>query len=761
VRGNRVIILLVLSVILIHSCKDIYDLEKYQQPDWLTGKLFTQISQQERLSVFSKCLELTGYDSLLDRSGSYTVFAPTDEAFNQYFLDHPEYSDDVSNIPQEELFRLVRSHIIQDAWSRSQFRMLDVQGWIDPKDERSKPRAYKRQTLHRDPNTKYWINYEDEQYSIVDSTVAESYRMVVTDSRKYVPIFFQEFFDIYQLSPTDYEFYFDRSFESGSMYYAGAKMGEEEIFAENGFIYSIDRVVTSLLNAEELLSKDYTGDESYKIFFEMIYEHFPQFNFNLKETNNQAEAREGKKFDSLYNLFFPGLPFNISGELTGNYPSETYDHHNAAYVPVDAAFQRFIDEVVTVNSGYPHWRNWKDVPEEIKRIIVTTHFNDEPVYETDIYNGFQNDEGVVIQIDPSSIIRKEYGSNCTFLGLSETIMPRAFASVTGPVYLRPGYSTFMRAIQKSNVLPALTRQDGEYSFFILDDATLYEDSSLLINWTDVERNEFSMSAFDRGEDRIGYQSPSRLAKRFLNQIGKSVPNGSADKEFIETLGGNFIVWNNVDQTVQGGIPNVHGYRGDSVVIARPVRLEEPSDNGITYTVNSWFNPPGTQIYGGLARYDTLLNLLQKAGLFNPNTYEFEMLTRNEYYTIFVPPDKALIDYGADTLCKEDLANFLKYHFIKGERIFTDGRKEWKNYGTLRVDELSSEYSKTYSTLNIRPSADMIEILDSKGNTMVVIHEEEGTTNIMISYDSDPDSDDVEDLVTTVIIHEIDRVLVKQ
>ena len=46
------------------------------------------------------------------------------------------------------------------------------------------------------------------------------------------------------------------------------------------------------------------------------------------------------------------------------------------------------------------------------------------------------------------IREKKVGSNATFIGLNEAIVPRAFSSVTGPVYLRQGYRKIMFLIME-------------------------------------------------------------------------------------------------------------------------------------------------------------------------------------------------------------------------------------------------------------------------------------------------------------------------
>jgi uncharacterized surface protein with fasciclin (FAS1) repeats len=179
-------------LIVIFSCKK-DDYNKYDRPEWLTGKVYTQIKSEEDLSTFALCLELTGYDKVVDVSGSYTVFAPTNEAFQLYFQSHPAYKS-VEDIPADKLLSIVKYHIVQNPWSRNQLRSLDVNGWIDPDDEfNNKPRGFKRETLLLGKDVKFGVeisSYDDEELIIIDTARTTWNRRVATDSRKFAPIFF-------------------------------------------------------------------------------------------------------------------------------------------------------------------------------------------------------------------------------------------------------------------------------------------------------------------------------------------------------------------------------------------------------------------------------------------------------------------------------------------------------------------------------------------------------------------------------------------
>jgi uncharacterized surface protein with fasciclin (FAS1) repeats len=132
--------------------------------------------------------------------------------------------------------------------------------------------------------------------------------------------------------------------------------------------------------------------------------------------------------------------------------------------------------------------------------------------------------------------------------------------------------------------------------------------------------------------------------------------------------------------------------------------------------------------------------------------------KKQDYTIFVPSDQAISDFRLDTLSKSDLADILSYHFIRGEKIFTDNKKYWMDYETLRKDESSTQYTTYYSSMNIRPGPDVIDILDGEGNLYVSAPEEKGITNVLVAYDTDKQSLDDTDFIISIVVHRIDRVL---
>lgn len=755
-KGNFVFAALILVFVLFSCKKDEFD--KYERPDWLAGKVYSQIQVNDSLKTFAKCLELTGYDSIINISGSYTIFAPTDEAFQLYFSNNTRNYKSVEDIPLAQLTELVKYHIVQNAWSREQLRSLDVNGWIDEDDDyNNKPRGYKRETLLLKDNNKFGVKAaENKSVIIVDTTESSWHRVVATDSRKLAPIFYSEYFQIYNLSLSDYSFYFNRSFDnSEDMFFVNAKIVGDEIFAENGFVYTIDRVVEPLPNANEILRSNKSSN-SYSKFLGLVNQ-FSSFTYNEDKTFDQAGASQGLKVDSLFDLKFTNLTFNITSEKTKapasgtGLPSEvSIRFHHGLIAPTNEAFDAFIQQYV---EGSNQWGSLDKMPSKIKRIIANTYFSQNPIYETDIQDGFYNGEADILRINTDDIVEKVYGSNCTFIGVNKAVVPRAFKSITGPIYRQKNYSIMMNAIEYSGLLSALKREGSGNMLFAVPDPDLRADSSLF--YDAVDESFSAIMLYPTSKSYYFNQNDIRLL--LLNQIAVESPNGSARKEFLKTLAGNHIVWDNVNGTVKGTSNSTFGYNGTIAKILKPERISEDTDNGETYNVKAWFRFSNESIFQKIkTSFPAFHALLAKAGFALDKEYRYSFLSENKLYTIFAPSDKALQDIKADTLTGVNLQNFLKLHFIQDEMIFTDGRMSSGYYETTRDIQVSIGSNRTKKAeIYVETGIDKITIKNKTNGSYVDVPESTSSNFITSRSLSDTESN-FPNIMSTGVIHQIDK-----
>ncbi len=756
------LLLIVLFVAGISSCvKDPELTDKYARPDWLAGKLFTQIQDRPELSQFAQCLEISGYDTIINTSGSYTVFAPNNDAFTLYFAEHPGYSS-VSAIPLEELNRFVKYHIVQNPWSSDQLKRLDVYGWIDSTDiNNDVPKGYKRETLLREKDQKYGVKYDEaKSIIIIDTLLSPWYRRQATDSRKHAPIFYKELFNIYDLSFNDFSFYFNRPYDDPmDIYYVNGKIVTPDIFAENGFIHIIDRVIEPLKNASQILSTQ-KNNNSYTEFLDLV-NLFPVFTYNEQRTKDQPGADQGYDVDSLFDITYPQLAFNITNERTkapsgtvGLPSNVTIRYHHGMIAPTNEAFDNFISEYI---AGPNHWGTFAETPIHIKRMLANTHMSANAIYPSDFEKGFYNGEKDIVSINPSTIVQKEYGSNCTFIGTNEMLVPRALKSITGPIYLQRNYERLMYAIEYTGLLPALKKESNNYTLYVESDLNLREDSSLVY---DAIRKEFSVFQITGNQVQRFILTNNDLRTLLLNHIGSDVPRGLANKEFIRNLAGNYLIYNNITGEVSGTSPSTYGYQGSVQTNVFPVQISTNADNGITYDIKNWFNFSSQTLYGKISvSYKKFHGLLAKAKLVNDKLFEYTFLSQNEFYTVFIPSDAALDAYQVDTMGIPGLKKFLQLHFIQGDIIFTDGNKSPQYYESTRIDEKSTPFTTYYTKFLINPDIDIIHIMDPSGNDYVTIPES-ATTNIITGRNLGTGQETIPKVISTSVIHEIDKVLLK-
>lgn len=734
--------------------------DKYARPEWLVGKVFTQLKDQPDLSTFAWCVEQTGYDTILDRSGSYTIFSPSNQAFTAWLQQHPVFNT-VEDIPADELDKLVKYHILQNPWTKDQLRALDVYGWIDTLDlNNNKPRGFKRQTLLLEKNRKLGVAPGlRSTIKVIDTLATDWHRVVATDSRKYAPIFYQELFDIYDLSAGDYEFYFGRSFEHPQdLYYARGRIIGDEIFAENGFVYQIDRVVEPLPNSYELLENG-LDNQSFGRFLDLL-NLFPNFEYNNEKTYDQPGAEQGFEVDSLFDLTYPDLTFDILNEKTipppGTYglPSNvTIRYHHGVVAPTNGAYEAFINEYFV---GPNRWGNLESAPRNIKRIVANTHLCTNPIFPTDFENGYYNGEQDIVTLDPADIISKQFGSNSSFIGISQAVVPRVFKSVPAPVYLLKGYSKPMFAIERAGLLSALKRENENYLFYVEANSNTSLDSSLLYN---SQNDEFSLWQRSQGGNREYRLSTNDLRALLLNHIATGIPTGIPRKEFFRNLAGNYIIVDNETGEVSGTAPTTLGYKGLEQIPNFPVQISTDADNGITYDVENWFSFSASGMFQKIrANYPVFHNLLVQTGLANEFYLEYTFLSENENYTVFVPNDSVMTAFQADTMETESLRSLLKLHFVQGELIFTDGQVMPSYFETSRIDEKSTTYSKIFSKIYIEPGYDEIQIPDKDGGIFLSVTESP-VTNVMTGRNIGEGEEVFESLIINGLIHEIDRVLI--
>ena len=116
-----VFIYFTLATILIMSCKSEFDNYYHNNTNTKGGYLFSKLQSNPNFSIFVAGLQRTSLDQYTSSGGLYTVFAPTDDAFKEYFKQKG-YSS-INDVPSDTLFNILSYHIVNNMWYYYDFKV--------------------------------------------------------------------------------------------------------------------------------------------------------------------------------------------------------------------------------------------------------------------------------------------------------------------------------------------------------------------------------------------------------------------------------------------------------------------------------------------------------------------------------------------------------------------------------------------------------------------------------------------------------------
>lgn len=337
-KGSLILLLPVLSLLL-SGCEKKFD-EYYKVPDDLIGTILTVLEEDGNYTQFIKAVEMVEYDDVLGATGNFTVFAPDDIAFAEFFNEYGYTS--LEDIPAEELEGIVYYHIV--FWAYSKFMLLYGLGIQDVEIEYS-TLNFKQVTKYTPPMT---IEYD---------TIGQ--RFTVYHESKFVPVYSDELFDELEINAgANYSFLYPGT-TFGGFHVDRAEVVEADVPAQNGWIHKIDKVLVPPDNHDDILEKM----DEFSTFRNLVNKNtFYEFSYTYTYAqDNEGDVNEDGVLDSLFlkmNSIFP----------TGSSPDAEnvgYDGHQnilILFAPTNDALQNFMNNYTTGYSSIyqigAFWINW-------------------------------------------------------------------------------------------------------------------------------------------------------------------------------------------------------------------------------------------------------------------------------------------------------------------------------------------------------------------------------------------------------------------
>jgi len=680
--------LILLFILVISGCEKKFD-EYYSVPDDLIGTALEVLEEDGNYTQFIKAVELVEYDDVLGKTGNFTVFAPDDIAFQEYFAETGYES--LEDIPEDELEGLVFYHLV--FWSYSKFQLLYGLNIEDATIDYETD-AFKKETRYKLPSV---IEYDQR-----------GLRFNVYHEYKFIPIYSNEYFtDQELLGATDYTFFYPNTTYSGFQA-DRAEIVEYDVPVQNGWIHKINKVLIPPDNHEELLKKH----EEFSQFYDLVNER-RMYQFNRNYT--LAQGKEGDidddgVLDSLFlkkNELFP-LTYGLDVEdIGGNGQANML----TVVAPTNNALQLFLTERTrgygTIEEIGEYWMDWY-----LRHYFGPNYWPSELSTMTEDWIWDLTSTLVNCNIDAGDIYYSQMASNGPFYGIDKYILPKVFETVAQPIFGDLDYEWFTSLLVHYLVDVLINKEEIEFTVFAPSNKAM------------------TVAGYSARDGLGGFGLYSKITplepvprNRATDIVKSHVVFGVIEKSDMED--GTFIktIQNSYIGVESGGV-----FGGDDTEIAMiEAGPDKTGSNGTLYKIDRFLVSPGVNILNTLTdplntEFEEFHKLLFDAGLilFNEQFQYVGMdnLSTGIYYTCFVPTNAAILKGKADGVIptdQDELAQFLRYYFIE-EVIFPDGKKSGEFITTRYEDEAQN----TFSTIEIINEKYNLRVMDNLGNECQVI-----------------------------------------
>jgi uncharacterized surface protein with fasciclin (FAS1) repeats len=705
----------VAATTILFACKKKFA-DYYEPPASLEAPIYQQLQDRGKFTQFLGLIDKAGYKQTLSTAGYWTVFAPTDSAFQTdtefaVYLQSRGISS-VANIDSATAQKIVQYLLVFNAFNND--RIDDYQsniGWIPNI-------SFKRRTAN------YSGFYNDTTAAGVAikaiasnrnnqaiNTAGTPYYIPADNNNKYIPLFTSDFFSLNGLSSTDYNHFFPGT-PFGGFNVANAKVTQQNIAAENGVIHIIDHVVTPLASLDEFLRTRPEYSE-----FRKLYERYMVLFIENNDATHRYQVLTGKT-DKVYVKAYSSL-LSFSPNNENFFKLQDNDAQRDSWsmvIPKNDSLLSYINNVLL--ESYP---SVNSLPLNIIADLLNSH-----MWQTALWPGkFANTNNSLVEPPhinfASNIIEKKILSNGIFYGSNKVNEPNVFSTVYGKAYLNPKFSLMTRLLD-NDLKTIITNPNTKYTVFMMSDAVLRAQGFDF----NSAANLFSFNGVAHDTNRLNLL-------RILNTCVVETPNGELDALGTPGFTGTGIVSTFGGECIR--------YEGNRIISAGT------SDRNLTVTIDSVKTAKnGRVIYlnnllyftyqqvghhltalgnAPASEYNLFFNYMKRSTAYDSVLFTILGTSAGSFYTVFVPNNNAIRQAIADgrlpgtpatpnfnptlTADKLKVQNFILYHVVDKTTIIPD-KKNTGFFPTLLRAITGDPY-----TINIQYPGNIFEVSDQFNN----------------------------------------------
>lgn len=717
-------------ILLFTGCrKNAWD-EKYNRPETLEPPIYQVLEERGNFKSLTALIQKGGYAETLDGAGYWTMFAPNDEAFDQYFKELGIAG--VNAIDSGAARAMVQYWLVYNAFEED--RLDDYQatannaGWTPSI-------AFRRRTAY------YTGFYKDTGLSNRSVVAVASNRNNVAssltgnyvaqdDNNKYITYFTKDFMSASNLSASDYNYFYPNSEYTG-FNVAEAKVVNKNIMAENGVIHEVDKVITPLMSIDEYI-RTKPQYSTFRALLNRLYtNNMVQFIYNADMTR-RYQVLTGKNDSVFVKAYSSLLSFSPNNE--NHLKVEEHDGQKdcwTIFIPDNEAVDAYIKEVLCAN--YP---SLDQMPIDIIADFLNSHLFATAVWPSK-FSVTRNKFSEPARFDPfADIIERKILSNGILYGTNKVQEPDVFRTVYSKAYLHPGYSMMTRLLNVSGLRLLIAKSNVPVNLFLIPDQ-VFAEAGYSYN---VSKDQFEYKPAGGSSTTNGvYDRLVRIAKtcvffEYSKQLTESLSGEGIVKSGDAGVEGDYIIFED-NKVFTAGLLDAGKY---AVVDSSKIAA-----NGKVYFLSELpihtEKPVGFHIKNlGLDKsspYNHFWEYLSKAVFFNATTNDIAGLTG--FSTVFVPTNEAILQAVNDGLLpgtgtapnktpnfnpsdvagKEQVRKFLQYHMMYAHTVVPDGSLEPNTvFETYLKDDEGTAIRVTLNNAVDNSNRTTVSLLDNYNRT---------------------------------------------
>ena len=688
----------------VQSCKDEYTLTG--QPSWLGNSIYERLQEDGNYTTLLRLVDDLEQTEVLSHSGSKTLFAANDSAFQAWFGNNKWGVKNYSQLSTAQKKMLLNNTMINNPYLIE--LLSNVSG--TPPLEGMCMRRETATTIYdsieimspdKMPATAVWQRFRDQRKSIPILKDATTPPMIH---------FLPKFMEYYNINSEDLAVLTNHQATSANEAWVNSrKVLERDITCKNGYIQRIDGVIEPMTNMAEVLRQhpqlskwselidrfsapyyNATATSEYNRLFNNEDSVYTMRYFSKRSADGTAlsEMPDGEVAAALL-TFDPGWNQYMYSNTMG------YDLHydaGAMIAPTNEALETWWN-----NEGKDlqmEYGSWENVPNATLAKLLNVNML--PTFTEAVPSKFErvlNDAKESLGIEARYIDSCFMACNGVVYMVNKVFSPAEYASVAYPALAHQStMNVIYWAIDQLNFLPYLLSMDSRYSLLLptneallwyLDPATyggidrlsgmeaptaleFYYDASKP-STERVQARRFNTTIDTDGNITKGVRTQATVDRSVIDDRLKRLMDdliivGDVEDghEYYKTKGGSLI---HVSHTTDGRIAFSGGWQKEHNEKPLPVETNEiyPKDNGKSYQLNNEV-PMGTQksIYltltgneafseflalidnDGANLLGTKLNNEYNAGLTAQGSKNLTLLD-NYNYTIYVPTNESIRD----------------------------------------------------------------------------------------------------------------------